>query len=81
MKPYLRKKIPSAQTKRGAGGVARGVQLEFKPQHGNKKKKKHPLKACKIVFYIYLTLGGLFFQVLLDSLGKSPQSLPYFLLI
>jgi hypothetical protein len=50
MKPYLRKKIPSAQTKRGAGGVARGVQLEFKPQHGNKKKKKTPPKSLQSCF-------------------------------
>jgi hypothetical protein len=36
MRPYLRKKTPQKR----ADGMARGVGPEFKPQYGQKKKKK-----------------------------------------
>ncbi|CAN0124461.1 unnamed protein product [Rangifer tarandus platyrhynchus] len=38
-----------------------------------------PPKACNVVFYLYLTFGGLFSKDLLDSLGKTPQLMPCFL--
>lgn len=35
--------------------------------------------ACKVVFYLYLTLGGLFFQEFIGFIRKNPLLLLYFL--
>jgi hypothetical protein len=42
MRPYLEK--PFTQTQKSSGGVARGVDPEFKPQYYKKKKKKQNQK-------------------------------------
>lgn len=41
--------------------------------------KKTTSKACKVVFYLYLTLGGLFFQGFIGFIRKNPLLLLYFL--
>jgi hypothetical protein len=45
MRPYLEK--PFTQTQKSSGGVARGVDPEFKPQYCKKKKKQNKTKNSR----------------------------------